>query len=647
MVHRPAASRSRRAEAAQRLSAATRAVASAARSALGFGAGLLPGVRSMPGQDPDSEGRPTEAGIVGAEVATWLALSPSLLPRPWWATATNLTAAQGLGHLTASLVWWALRHGGARLPRPRGWSRVRPTVLAAAHTGLTATTLVALGAALRRGRRQAGLVGMPTPRGLAQLTAGTVAGTAGYAALLLIGELTQQGFDRTRAGLHRAVPVAPRWAAGLGALAAVAGAWVLVGDRVVARRVLIRMAEHAEFLDRQTFSGVTRPWRAERSGSPVSAESWESLGAAGRANTSNGPRAADITAVTGVEAKEPVRVFVGLAAVDDASRSVGGPGSKEKLRRALAPPPGGVQAAARRAVAELERTGGLDRRVLVLHCSTGTGWIPDWSVDAVEFLTAGDCAMASMQYTFLPSLLSYLNDGALPRAAAGALFTEVRRALAGRAPEDRPRVFVTGESLGAYGTADAFRDLNELLELADGAVLTGAPTFTRLTRRLTEARRRDTPWRLPVVGDGEHVRFVADPSHLHHDWRGDDYPKPWAHPRVVVAQHASDPISWWGPALFLRRPDWLAEPGARGQEAPAAQRLDVPVHTRWVPLITGWQVAVDMLTCLRVPGGHGHNYHAEFLDYWAAVLGDAATVELTAPLKDRAARWTAAHQRRG
>src|SRR5699024_3895269 len=124
-----------------------------------------------------------------------------------------------------------------------------------------------------------------------------------------------------------------------------------------------------------------------------------------------------------------------------------------KLRRALAAPPGGVRAAARRAVAELERTGGLDRRVLVLHCSTGTGWIPDWSVDAVEVLTGGDCAMASIQYTFLPSLLSYLNDGALPRAAAAALFTEVRRALAGRAPGDRPRVFVTGESLGAYGTA--------------------------------------------------------------------------------------------------------------------------------------------------------------------------------------------------
>ena len=30
------------------------------------------------------------AGILGAEVATWAAIWPSLLPRPWWVTALNV-----------------------------------------------------------------------------------------------------------------------------------------------------------------------------------------------------------------------------------------------------------------------------------------------------------------------------------------------------------------------------------------------------------------------------------------------------------------------------------------------------------------------------------------------------------------------------
>ena len=48
------------------------------------------------------------AGILGAEVATWAAIWPSLLPRPWWVTALNVAIGQALGHFFAASAAFGL-----------------------------------------------------------------------------------------------------------------------------------------------------------------------------------------------------------------------------------------------------------------------------------------------------------------------------------------------------------------------------------------------------------------------------------------------------------------------------------------------------------------------------------------------------------
>ena len=48
-------------------------------------------------------------GLFGAEVATWAAVSPSLLPRPWWVTAANVAIGQGAGHLAATTAAFAAK----------------------------------------------------------------------------------------------------------------------------------------------------------------------------------------------------------------------------------------------------------------------------------------------------------------------------------------------------------------------------------------------------------------------------------------------------------------------------------------------------------------------------------------------------------
>jgi uncharacterized membrane protein len=40
----------------------------------------------------------------------------------------------------------------------------------------------------------------------------------------------------------------------------------------------------------------------------------------------------------------------------------------------------------------------------------------------------------------------------------------------------------------------------------------------------------------------------------------------------------------------------------------------------WIPVVTFWQVTVDLPLAAGVPAGHGHTYTREFVDGWAAVL---------------------------
>lgn len=544
------------------------------------------------------------AGILGAEVATWWAVSPSLLPRPWWVTAANVAIVQGVGHVGATALAYVLRRW---LP-PTGWFWT-----GAGHTVVAAVTANALVLSLRRQAEQARMVGVGRRRGRSHALIGGLVGTAGYGVLLLLGDAAQASVDRLGARLARHMPLWVAWPLAAGGLTWLA---LLLSDRVLMRRILADMSRQASVVNQSVFPGSTMPWEPERSGSPWSLEPWSAVGSQGRAVLSLGPRARDIHEVTGLDVThEPIRLFVGLV-----------PGRS-------------LEAAARLLLAEMDRTGAFHRDTLVIQTSAGTGWITDWSVGAVEFLTGGNCATMAMQYSYLPSPVSYVVDRETPVRASRILISAVLSRLGEMDPANRPRLYVAGESLGAYGIADSFTDVGDLLARTDGALFTGAPRFTRLIRDLTRSRDPGSPERLPVIDGGRHVRFAARPLHLRQDVHGMPFPRAWEHPRVVIGQHASDPIVWWDRRLYWRRPDWLTEPGSRGIHAPRPQHLDVVPGMRWVPFISGWQVGLDQLTSVAVPGGHGHNYHSEMLWYWAAVLGDHATVRLTRPLAQRMAAF--------
>ncbi|MFC5062912.1 alpha/beta-hydrolase family protein [Actinomycetospora atypica] len=332
------------------------------------------------------------------------------------------------------------------------------------------------------------------------------------------------------------------------------------------------------------FGGATRPTSPRRSGSPASPVSWESLGRGGRTFVSSGPTPQALAAAGGRPAAEPIRVYVGLQTSEDAAER------------------------ARIAVDELRRTGAFDRPVVAVVTTTGTGFVDAEAMDALELAWGGDTAIVTSQYSLMPSGLSFLLDGDRVAEAGTTMFDAVRAAVDALPPgRPRPRVVVFGESLGSLGSQAAFATLDDVRARADGAVWNGPPSSSPLHRAVVAGRDPGSPEIRPVVGNGETVRFGGGSATPDLTTRP---AAPWPDPRVVYLQHPSDPVVWWSPRLLVERPTWLAEP--RGD--------DVPPSVRWYPLVTFWQLTMDMIRAQEVPFGHGHNYGPESLDAWAAVV---------------------------
>ncbi|MGB3010208.1 MAG: alpha/beta-hydrolase family protein [Mycobacterium sp.] len=338
----------------------------------------------------------------------------------------------------------------------------------------------------------------------------------------------------------------------------------------------------------KTFSGVNdeldpnhpAPTTTLRSGGPGSLASWESLGHQGRIFIRGGPTVAQLTAFNNAPAVEPIRAYAGLHSAN------------------------GIRATAELAAQELEREGGLTRKVIAVATTTGTGWINAAEADSLEYMYNGDTAIVSMQYSFLPSWLSFLVDKENARQAGQALFEAVDKRVRALPEAQRPKIVVFGESLGSFGGEAPFLSPNNIIARTNGALFSG-PTFNNTMRDDILANRDPgSPEWLPIFDDGANVRFAA---------RAENLARPktaWGQPRIAYLQHASDPIAWWNPDLLFSEPDWLREP--RG--------YDVSTDMRWIPVVTFLQVSADMAVAVDVPDGHGHRYVKDVVNAWAAVM---------------------------
>jgi len=523
-------------------------------------------------------------GVVGALVMYGVSVSPSLLARSWqWhAVASGVLSAVGyiVGLTIQRFYALVVPRLGVEITAPQSLSIAFRAVLL---LGFFLWFLRWLLQSYRERKRANHLVGM---RGetLGEYLLGT------FCAFILM--LVLLGIAWGLQWIGRAIVIVlSQWmhmvfALALSLLILVVIVYALT-SKVLLKLGINFFTRHARKMNNRTAKGIVQPQVSERSGSPQSRSSWHAVGGQGRVFLGRGPSRADIEAVTGCSAMEPIRVYAGM------------PEEGQSL-----------QNAADLVVEELHRTGAFDRAVILIATSTGSGWVDEWQVQPLEYLTRGNCATASMQYSFVPSSINFLTDLDVSEEAAVILFETIRRAV-DEIPEDRrPALFVCGESLGAYASQHVFSGIVDVLSRTDGALWVGTPAFTPMHAELTAIRHRGSPEVAPVVANGRHVRFVNVPENLWSDVYGRELGD-WNYPRVVYAQHPSDPVVWWNSELVWHKPDWISE----------KVDGDVSPHMQYTRGATYIQVLVDMPVAGTAPGGHGHTYHEELIPLWEAILG--------------------------
>ncbi|HTP16628.1 MAG TPA: alpha/beta-hydrolase family protein [Streptosporangiaceae bacterium] len=513
----------------------------------------------------------TLPGCWGALIVGCLSFTPSLLPRDGIVQGLvwGITAAIGYGlGVLAAWIWRAFAGRDARHPRRRS----RPAFVISA--AVLVVVFFGLGQYWQYEIRK--LMGV-TDYNIAFVVVSPLIAALIFCLILLIG--------RGLRGLYRwAVQLLHRW---VGQRAARAVAWVLVAGLayLVVTGLLFNgfvNVANAAFSVRNTTTpaGVYQPMTSLRSGGPDSLVPWATLGRQGRSFIGSGPSAADIKKFTHHPAMEPIRAYAGLASAADV-------GSRAAL-----------------AVQDLQREGGFQRKNLLVVTTTGSGWVDPALADSFEYLSSGDSAIVAIQYSYLPSWISYLVDQSKAREAGAALFDAVYGRWSQLPPGQRPRLFVAGESLGSFGGEAAFSG-EYGLSLTAGTLFAGPPNFNTLFREFSDHRDPGSPEVQPVFQDGRIVRFADDPS--------TGIPpvgQPWQGSRVLYMMHPSDPVVWWSPHLIFSEPSWISQPPGQ----------DVLAGMFWMPLVTFWQVTADLPFSADVPAGHGHHYTAEYVDGWNAVM---------------------------
>ena len=523
-------------------------------------------------------------GVIAALAMYAVSVAPSLMARSWaWhAVASGILVSCGY---VAGVV---IQNVGARVIAMTGLTiRASEPVEIGFRVCIAALFAIwwfyAVIQSYRRARVAARLVNMP-----GETFGEYLLGTAGTTVIAWCLIAIVAGMNRVGrmliGGLGGYMPHPAAVVVGVVILAAIV---FFLTSNVILRGGIGFFRHRAEQMNMRTARGIFKPFVPERSASPASPVTWASVGGQGRVFLGRGPSRLDIAQVTGGEAMEPIRVYSGMPA--------GG---------------AGIEQAAATVVAELRRTGAFDRAVILLAASTGSGWVDEWQVQPLEFLTRGNCATASLQYSYVPSALNWLTGLEPAQEASAALFRAVRAELDTMDEADRPALFVCGESLGAFASQSVFSSVEEALSQVDGALWVGTPAFTPMHAELTSARHKGSPEVAPVVYNGRRVRFVNEPSDLRTDLYGREL-GPWGFPRFVYAQHASDPVVWWNRKMLWMQPDWLRERAGR----------DVSPFVEFTRFVTFIQVLADLPVAGTAPGGHGHTYNEELIPLWRAILG--------------------------
>jgi uncharacterized membrane protein len=516
-------------------------------------------------------------------------LTPSLIPRPWILQGALAGLVTAVGYLIGQLILSAWR--AVELPRFTGRSAVIAHVVVAVPVLLLWVHNLSKAVAWQNSiRTRVSLEPTEDVHTFWMLGVAIVV----FLICFVIGVAVQWVFDTLRRHLYHYIP--QRTANTLGLILAVAIVFFVTRDGVL-RFGMEALDNSYEAAQKLFVSAPPAPTGSQTAGGPGSLVDWGAMGQPGRDFILNGPDANDIAEFTGRAAKNPIRVYVGRAQDKD-------PEDRAEI-----------------ALEELKRLGAFEREILIVASPTGTGWLDPGSHDSIEYMYDGDIATVAVQYSYLQSPLALIFETQSGLDQATATMQTVYRYWRTLPADQRPAFYLHGISLGAWSSMYSFEIFEIINDPVQGALWTGPPFPSTLWNKAVDARESSSPYVLPVVGNGSLVRFMSQFGGL------DRATAAWGRLRVVYMQYASDPIVFYEPASAWRAPIWMRQPPAP----------DVSPDLSFMPVVTQFQLVVDMILALAIPPGYGHSYIArDYIDAWVAVTApEGWTAEDTARLKER------------
>jgi uncharacterized membrane protein len=344
------------------------------------------------------------------------------------------------------------------------------------------------------------------------------------------------------------------------------------------------------------------------SGGPESAVPFDTLSREGRRFVNMVLTREEISTVMGAEAiADPIRVFVGLdtaAEVEDRVDII---------------------------MDELVRTKAFEREVLCFASPTGSGYINYVLAEALEYMTLGDSAIVTMQYSLLPSPMSLTRTG-LAVEQNRDLMHAITGYLRGMDPEARPKFVLFGESLGALTMQDIWR--HRTVEAIDrdfvhSSIFLGTPSATEFAKA----------WRLNPAKVDPHGQVIEVDNFSQYLDLPDEHK---GRVRHVLLSHYDDPIPKFGTNLLLRKPWWLGTPDQRPP--------GIPKSTTWRPGTTFVLTGVDMVNAMEVIPGtfgrRGHDYREDIARFVSVTYDLPVTprqlLEIERALRERELEWAQA-----
>jgi uncharacterized membrane protein len=141
----------------------------------------------------------------------------------------------------------------------------------------------------------------------------------------------------------------------------------------------------------------------------------------------------------------------------------------------------------------------------------------------------------------------------------------------------------------------------------DGAYWVGPPFSSGFWNHVQNQRNPGSLWVLPTIGDGSLVRYAS------HTTDGSEAVSDWGAMRIMFLQYSSDPVVFYDARSLWRAPPWMLDPPAE----------DMSEHLIFMPVVTQFQLALDLALSFGTPPGYGHAYYSQ--DYIAP------WVQVTAP----------------